>query len=67
MIISLLYSYVCRFCTMANHYDGKFVEENSYDVSPSRQRHHNSGGDDGNIIDPDSGVKRGLKNRHLSR
>ena len=44
-------------------YDGKFVEDSSEDVTPSPQHHDG----DGNVIDPESGVKRGLKNRHLSR
>lgn len=46
-------------------YDGKSVEESTDDVTPSSPRDVENG--DARVIDPDSGVKRGLKNRHLSR
>jgi hypothetical protein len=50
---------------MASRYDGKFVEDSSEDVTPSP--HHEVRDGDAGVIDPESGVKRGLKNRHLSR
>jgi hypothetical protein len=50
---------------MAN-YDDKFVEDSSTDIT-SPQRDVEDGVGDSRVIDPDSGVKRGLKNRHLSR
>jgi hypothetical protein len=50
---------------MAN-YDAKFVEDSSTDIT-SPQRDVEDGVGDTRVIDPDSGVKRGLKNRHLSR
>jgi hypothetical protein len=47
-------------------YDGKSVEASSTDIK-SPQHDVEDGAGESRVIDPDSGVKRGLKNRHLSR